>query len=96
MKTPASPWHPSSLAYKPGPAPWQYPEGTEVQQLDPSGRLWLENRPWQVAGPLAGQHVQLPRIDRRILVFYRNTVVRELDLAGQSSTPVELCPASPS
>jgi len=91
MKTPATCWHPSSQAYDPDPAPWQYPEGSEVQQLDRNGRLWLENRHWQVAGPLADQHVQLTRLDQRILIHYRNTVVRELDLLEQGSTEVEPC-----
>lgn len=91
MKTPATCWQPSSQPYDPDPAPWQYPEGAEVQQLDPNGRLWLQGRQWQVAGPLADQHVQLMRVDQRILIFYRNTVVRELDLALQTSTSAELC-----
>jgi len=35
--------------------------------------------------------VRLIRIDQRILVFYRNTLVRELDLLSQGSTMVEPC-----
>jgi hypothetical protein len=95
MKTPASRWRPSTPAYDPTPAPRQYPEGAEVRQLDPRGRLWIENRQWQVAGPLAGQHVPLTPLDRRILVSFRNTLIRELDPARQASTSVEPCPIGP-
>jgi hypothetical protein len=47
-----------------------------------------------VTGSLAGEQVQLLRIDQRILIFFCNTLVRELDLAGQGSTMVEPRPAT--
>ncbi len=89
MKTPASVWHPSPRAYQPNPAEWEYPEGAEVHRLEPNGQLKLNGRRWQIGGPLAGERVQLVRIDQRALVMYRNTVVRELDFAVQGSTMVE-------
>jgi len=91
MKTPASLWHPSPQPYDPDPPPWQYPEGAEVCRLEKTGQLRLHGRRWQVAGPLAEEQVRLVRIDQRILVFYRNTLVRELDLVLQGSTSVEPC-----
>jgi transposase InsO family protein len=80
MKTPASLWHKSHRVYQPNPPGWQYPDGAEVHRLDPCGRLRIEARNWQVSGPLAGEPVHLLRIDQRVLVFYRNTLVRELDV----------------
>jgi transposase InsO family protein len=94
MKTPASVWHPSPRAYQPHPAEWEYPEGAEVQRLEPTGQLKLNGRRWQISGPLAGERVQLVRIDQKVLVLYRNTIVRELDFAVQGSTMVEPCTAS--
>jgi transposase InsO family protein len=79
MKTPASLWHPSTRRYDPNPPTWQYPEGAEVRRLESSGQLLLDGRRWQVAGPLASDQVQLVRIDQRILVFYCDTLIRELD-----------------
>jgi len=93
MRTPASLWRPSTRRYDSCPPQWQYPEGAEVHRLDPIGRIRLGGRRWQVARPLAGLQVQIKRIDQRALIFYRNTPVRELDLAGQASTSVEPCPA---
>jgi hypothetical protein len=37
-----------------------------------------------VAGPLAEQLVQLVRVDQRVLVFYCETLIRELDLTQGS------------
>jgi transposase InsO family protein len=96
MQTPASRWQPSQRIYHPQPPAWAYPPGAEIARLDPHGRLKLHQRHWQVSGPLAGKPVQLLRLEQRILVFYRNTLVRELDLAGQGSTMVEPWPAKPS
>jgi transposase InsO family protein len=81
MKTPASVWHRSARHYDPNPPAWQYPHGAEVRRLEASGQLFLDGHRWQVAGPLAGEYVQLVRLEQRILVLYCNTVVRELELS---------------
>ena len=80
MKTPASIWYPSARGYDPNPPAWQYPEGAEVRMLENTGQLLTDGRRWQVAGPLAGEPVQLLRVEKRILVFYRKTLIRELNL----------------
>jgi transposase InsO family protein len=83
MKTPASLWHPSVRRYDPNPPAWQYPEGAEVRRLESTGQLLLHGRRWQVAGPRASEQVRLMRLDQRILVFYCDTLIRELDLARE-------------
>ena len=91
MQTPDSLWQPSPQPYAPEPPPWPYPEGAEVHRLEKTGQLTLQGRRWQVAGALASEPVRLIRVDQRILVLYRNTLVRELDLVLQGSTSVEPC-----
>jgi hypothetical protein len=93
MQTPASCWQPSPRAYK-GPGDPEYPNTAEVRTLNANGALRLEGRNWQVAGALAHQTVRLDRIQDRVLVFYANTLLRELDLAGLGSTTVEPSPAN--
>jgi hypothetical protein len=66
-----------------------------VLRLESHGRLNLNGKRWQVASPLAGEPVQIIRIDERVLILYCNTVLRELDLAGEASTSVEPPPANP-
>jgi transposase InsO family protein len=93
MKTPASVWRPSASVYL-GPRDPTYAAGSEVRQLNSLGALRLHGRNWQVAGALAHQPVLLQRIDQRVLIFYANTLLRELDLAGCGSTMVDPDPAN--
>jgi transposase InsO family protein len=92
MDTPASHWFRSPRPYA-GPADPVYPPLSELGQLNAQGFLWLEGRNWQVAGALAHQTVRIARLDHRVLIFYANTPIRELDLAGRGSTMVEPRPA---
>jgi len=93
METPASRWQPSQRPYT-GPHDPVYPADAEVRQLNSLGALRLNGHSWQVAGALAHQPVLLQRIEDRILIFYANTLIRELDLAGMGSTMVEPMPAN--
>jgi transposase InsO family protein len=93
MRTPASLWVPSPRAYVQNPPEWQYPERAEVMRLEKTGQLTLDGRRWQVAGALAGEQVQLTRLDHRVLIHFRNTLIREIDLAGRTSTSVQARPA---
>jgi transposase InsO family protein len=88
MQTPASRWRPSERRYDPNPQPWQYPEGATVVKVGNQGQIWAERR-WDISLALAGQWVQLVRVEERMLVYHCRTVVRELDLARQRSTAVE-------
>ena len=93
METPADHWHPSQREYTEPRNPAYAPDA-EVRELNSNGALWLDGRSWQVAGALAHQPVRLARIDQRILIFYGDTPIRELDLAEQGSTIVEPSPAN--
>jgi transposase InsO family protein len=86
MKTPASVWSPSPRRYHPNPLEWEYGSGSEVQRLGPHGQLKLEGRWWQVCEALAGEAVQLERAQGRVLVYYCQTLVREIDLVESRST----------
>jgi transposase InsO family protein len=94
MTPPAQHWHKSPQAYEPNPQ-WTYPEGSDVYQLDTGGQLWWHNRRWQVSRALASETIELKQAAGRVIVFYRNTAIRELDL--QTSRPVapKRAPAAP-
>jgi transposase InsO family protein len=93
MRTPASCWQPSPRVYA-GPRDPEYPAGAEVRTLNTNGALRLNGHNWQVAGALAHHPVRLDRIGDRVLVFYANTLLRELHLASLGSTMVEPRPAN--
>ena len=55
--------------------------GAEVTaELTDMGRVTVEGRSWEISRALAGEWVQLVRIEERILVYYCRSVVRELDV----------------
>ncbi len=88
-QTPDSVWRPSLRGYDPQPPDWEYPAGAEVQRLERTGQLKLEGRRWQVSEALANERVQLVRVEQRVLVYYCQSLIREIDLADQRSTAVE-------
>ncbi len=89
MRTPASVWNRSERRYRPNPPVWEYPARAEVRRLTAQGRLNCEGRSWEMSRALAGEWVQLIRVEQRMLVYYCRSLVRELDLNTQRSTAVD-------
>ena len=90
MITAATRWRWSR--YQPVPPAWDYGAEAEVRRLSVDGDLYLNNCRWRISEALAGEPIRLERTAERILLYYCNTLVRELDLAGQRSTRVDRCP----
>jgi transposase InsO family protein len=88
LAPPASRYHPSPRAYDPHPPVWEYPEGAEVRRLNSQGCLDWQRRRLFVCEALAGQHVQIKPLDHLLLVRYRDTYVREIDLGTGRSRPL--------
>jgi transposase InsO family protein len=89
MQTPASIWRPSSRCYDPQPPAWEYPEKAWVLKVDCQGKIETAGRKWKISKALAGDYVQLLPVERRVLVYYCATLVRELDPVIQQSTIVD-------
>jgi transposase InsO family protein len=81
MKTPASVWRRSAKNYDAHPPRWEYPAGAEVKHLGQKGQVRIEGKIHALMA-LAGEWVQLVRIEDRMLVYYCNTVVREVELGS--------------
>jgi transposase InsO family protein len=79
MKTPASVWQPSERRYQAKPPAWEYEAGAEVRRLGSAGQLTVQGKRWEISKALAGEWVQLIRMEERILVYYCRSLVRELD-----------------
>jgi len=88
MKTPAAVWSKSRRRYVAKPPAWEYETGAEVHKLSSQGQLQLARR-WEISRALAGEWVQVVRIEQRVLVYYCRSLVRELDLVTQRSTAVD-------
>jgi hypothetical protein len=89
MKTPAEVWRPSARAYQATVRPWEYPPGAQVYKLSSQGQLQVAERRWNISRALAGRWVKLETIGERRLVYYRSTLMGELDAATQRSTMVD-------
>jgi transposase InsO family protein len=89
MQTPAQLWRPSTRRYDPCPPAWQYPEGAWTLKVDSHGTIDIAGRCWRIGKTLAGERVLIQPIEQRYLVFYCNTLVRELDPPMKRSTIVE-------
>ncbi len=99
MRTPSTRWRRSVRSYNPSPPRWEYPQGSRVLKIDNDGKIKLKGEHWLISRALTGEWVRLVAMEQRILVYYCQTLVRELDLANQHSTIVERWlpdPSSPS
>jgi transposase InsO family protein len=79
MRTPHQIWRKSTRPYQEQPACWQYAPGSEVKEVDSVGQLRLDRRRYYISRALAGRQVGLLAVQQRILVYYRRTLVCELD-----------------
>jgi len=96
MKTPAEVWKKSARTWNPNAArEWEYEAGAEVYKLSSSGQLQLKGRRWEISLALAAEWVKVERIEQRVLVFYRRSLVGELDAPTQRSTMVDRWVSTP-
>ena len=88
LEPPATRYQPSARAYNPRPPAWEYPENAEIRRLNTQGCLDWQRRRLFVCEALAGERVQIETMDHLLLVRYRNTYVREIDLDTGRSRPL--------
>lgn len=79
MQTPSQRWRKSSKLYQSHPAPWIYPAGTEVREVDSNGMIRMEGRRWFLTDTLVGQPVGMTAVGSRWFIHYRKTLVAEID-----------------
>jgi transposase InsO family protein len=85
MQTPATVWRKSDRSYEANPRHWEYEPGSEVVKVAGNGQIWLDGRRWEISRALAGESVQIIRLEQRILVYYCRSLVRELDQLSHRS-----------
>jgi transposase InsO family protein len=88
MEVPAARYQPSARAYQKDPPPWDYESGAEVVRLNSKGCVHYQQERYFVCEALAGEPVALDRLDERILVRYRQTYVREIDVQSGRTRPL--------
>jgi len=89
MQTPASRWQPSPRPYQPNPPAWEYPEGAWTLKIDSHGTIDIHDQSYPIAKSLIGERVHVVEAEKRYLIYYCNTLIRELDPATKRSTIIE-------
>jgi len=90
MKTPGQVYRKEHLrAYREPPPAWDYGEA-HTRRLNPAGCLWWAGKQWFVCEALAGARVRVDELDGLLLITYRRTTVREVNLRTGATTPVLL------
>jgi transposase InsO family protein len=80
MQRPAERYRPSARAYQEQPRSWEYPAGSDVRRVNANGAIAEAGRKWFVCEALSQQHVMVERFDGKLLVSYRHSYIREIDL----------------
>lgn len=79
MRTPHELWHKSPRAYRAVAPSWSYPSGSERLVVDRTGQFRLDGRRYYISKALAGREVGLMEVAARLLVYYRSTLICELN-----------------
>jgi transposase InsO family protein len=90
MKVPESRYRPSSREYNPHPPEWEYPLGTDVRRLNSQGMVECSGRRYFVCEALSGERVAVERIENLLLVRFRKSYVREINLENEKTRPPKL------
>jgi transposase InsO family protein len=97
MDVPAHFWQPSPRPFQENPEPWSYDPGAELRRVTEGGHLTIDSQQFPISRALRGESVELIRVDRRLLVYYCKTLIREIDLvSGRSLAVAELDHRRPS
>jgi len=92
MAVPAQHYRPSQREYRENPPDWEYESGALVRRLNSKGSVKYRSERYFVCEALAGERVVIESLQGRILVRYRNTYVREIDLSSGRTRPLVITP----
>ena len=94
MQVPAIRYRRAKRRYDSSPPEWEYPSNAKVKKLNTQGNICLHSRRYFVSEALSGEWVQYEEFDHKILIRFRHTDVREIDLRTGRSQPIVRCQPS--
>jgi transposase InsO family protein len=89
MATPSSRWQPSPRVFPTHLADWEYADHMQPMRLGGEGQLSWHGRRWEISNALRGLLVGLEILDSRVLVYFCNTPMRELNLQTGAAVPIQ-------
>jgi transposase InsO family protein len=97
MQPPARFWRPSERSYPEKIREWEYPAGVRLERLNQQGMLSWQGRRWFVCEALANELVRVEELDERLLVWFCQKLICEIDRrAGHTTAVVWPAPAGQS
>jgi transposase InsO family protein len=88
MAVPAERYQPSGRVYQESPPRWEYESGADVRRLNSKGCVKYRSERYFVCEALAGEEVAVETLGERILVRYRQTYVREIEVETGRTRPL--------
>lgn len=88
MAAPAQRYRPSPRLYRENPPRWEYESGAQVHQLNSKGCVKYRSERYFVCEALAGEEVVVEALKERVLVRYRQTYVREINIETGRTRPL--------
>jgi hypothetical protein len=88
LQVPAERYRPSTRSWNPHPPEWDYGPAAVVSVLNSQGSVRFEGKRYYVCRALAGEEVALELLQNRLVVQYRRTWMREIDLHSGRSLPI--------
>jgi transposase InsO family protein len=89
MQVPAQRWKPSSRPFQEQPPAWEYPDPPHVSLVSEHGAVSFRGQNYFVSRALIGQRVQLELLEKRVVIWFYRTMVREIDLTTGISYAVD-------
>jgi transposase InsO family protein len=87
MDVPEDHFRPSSRQYNPNPPEWEYPQGADVRRLNSQGMVEYSGRRYFVCKALPGEQVAIEKVENLLLVRFRRSYVREINLLNEKTRP---------
>ena len=88
MQPPARRYRRSRRIYNPTPPEWEYQQDSEVRRLNSQGCLDYQRQRLFVCEALAGERIQIQQLEQSLLIRYRKTYIRHINLQTRKSTPL--------
>lgn len=85
MNVPGDHYKPSVREYNPHPPEWEYPFGSQVVRLNSQGKVEYCGRRYFVCEALSGERVAIERVENLLLVRFRKSYVREINLENEKT-----------
>lgn len=88
MKVPADCYKKSNKLFNPKPKQFEYGSDSTVLKVDSHGSVTLRGKRLFASHALEGEYVKIEELNNNIIISYRNSMIREANLASRKSVAI--------